>query len=159
MAIARILRGVPNQIGAVVAILTSLVPACALAWAAAFGSLSVPAPERFAAWAYFLLAYSCIGYSYFHVFNMSETARRIRILHEFYKAGTLTREQILPLYGAQSVIGVRLERLADTGQLKLEGGRYRLNGRLLYRAALFLQFWRALLGFVPFEQVTLNERK
>lgn len=156
MAAARLLKGRPNQIVAVIAILASLVPALAIVWFTGFSRMAGSPAEIAAAWIHFTLAYVCIGYSYFHVFNMSETARRIRILHEFYKAGTLTREQILPLYDAKSVIGVRIGRLSDTGQLAEANGRYRLNGKLLYHAALLIQLWRALLGFEPFDKITLD---
>mgnify|MGYP001766924597 CR=1 FL=1 len=111
--------------------------------------LGGPASSAERAWAavYCGLAYVCIAYSYFHLFNMSETARRIRLLREILIQGPLGMEQLLSLYRGEEVMSRRIERLLETSQLIEQNGRYRVRGRLLLRAARVVFAWRRLLGF------------
>lgn len=96
---------------------------------------------------YFLLVYTCIAYSYFHVFNLSETARRVRLLHEILRSGSISSEKLLSLYQTEHIVKIRLKRLADMGQLQIIDGKYQVKGRALHTAALLIVKWRALLGF------------
>lgn len=99
------------------------------------------------AWSYIILAYISLGYTYFHFFNTSETARRIRLLHEIDTAGTFTARNVAALYSTGDIITLRLQRLVNLGQLKCRGSSYSLHGRTLYYAALVVEQWRRLLGF------------
>lgn len=99
-----------------------------------------------AAIAYCLLVYSSIAYTYFHFFNMSETARRIRILYEIYEAGSISSERMTALYKTTDVISIRLERLVAMRQLTYDGGYYAISGRTLLWAGHLIFFWRRLLG-------------
>lgn len=147
MVLSRSLRSAPPQIVAVLAMAGGLVPEGALLWIFFFRHLPPRTPEFFSAVLYALIVYGGIAYSYFHVFNMSETARRIRIFREIHLAGTLTAQDILKLYSASDIVKVRLERLKATGQLEFADGRYRVRGRSLYLVAVLIEHWRALLGY------------
>ncbi len=149
VARAKIIRS--NQIGTVVASLLALLPVLALVWrfSAASGI------EKISCMVYAFTVYFCIAYAYFHLFNMSETARRIRILHEIYKAKTLSRDNILSLYEASDIVEVRLKRLSLTGQLEQSGGAFVVKGKLLYYAAVFVEAWRSLLGFEPIDRAKI----
>lgn len=94
-----------------------------------------------------VLCFCCIAYAYFHLFNLGETARRIRILREVHVAGILRDGALADAYGRDELVAVRLMRLVETGQVVLRDGRYVLAGRFLHAAARIVQAWRALLGF------------
>lgn len=96
---------------------------------------------------YGALVYVCLAYSYFHVFNMSETARRIRILAELYLAGPLSGREISRLYSGEGLLEARLDRLVATRLLELRDGRYVRVARPFYAAAWVIRGWRAVLGF------------
>ncbi len=96
---------------------------------------------------YAAVVYSGLGYAYFHLFNLGETGRRIRILREIHAAGALGREEIASIYGTEGLMDVRLDRLVATGQLAVRDGRYVLTGHTLHRIALLIEGWRSLLGF------------
>lgn len=82
------------------------------------------------------------GYTYFHWFNMSETARRIRMLVRYVAFGITSEET--EAYSADTILNNRLTRLVETGTLHLEGNKYILQrGPLLYATRLIL-FWRSL---------------
>ena len=103
---------------------------------------------RTIAWLYCAIVYTSIAYTYFHFFNMSETARRVRILYEINRAGSLNYKDIRELYSTPDIVGVRIQRLIQMKQLKKESdGRYSLDGRLLYYTARFVAAWRGLIGF------------
>ncbi len=144
--LARLLPRSSPQIVAVAAGLVGLIPTFLLAGAVAAPGFSsmVRMPVEVA---YTLIVYACIAYSYFHLFNLSETARRIRILRELHAAGSLTAAEISRLYSPTLVLEVRLDRLVAAGQLKLRGGRYVNAGRLLRVAARAVRAWRLVLGF------------
>jgi len=132
-------------------------PMAALVWLLVFRHATLT-PSGLNVWlVYCLVVYNCIGYCYFHLFNMSETARRIRILRDILAAGSLHREEILAIYGANEVVEVRLSRLEATGQLRLQAGRYVIKGRLLYWAARLVAAWRGILGFAPTESRAARE--
>lgn len=97
-------------------------------------------------WLYCFVVYTGFSYAYFHLFNMSETARRIRIMYDIYVSGTLSSEKIEDQYNTSAVIRTRLTRLLGTGQLRLTDGYYSIHGRTLYRAAVVISLWRRLLN-------------
>jgi hypothetical protein len=80
------------------------------------------------------------GYSYFHFFNMSETARRIRILVE-YVAGIQSSGSS---YNQDKILGNRITRMFDHGLITESGGKlHAKNGPLLWASYLII-FWRKL---------------
>lgn len=97
-------------------------------------------------WPYCVIVYACLGYSYFHAFNMSETARRIRILYEILKAGSIEVRILDSRYGPQEMLDIRISRLIETGQIRQQGQRLVIRGRLLYVAARLLNLWHSLLA-------------
>ena len=104
-------------------------------------------PLRLEGWlpvlAYLAVVYNGLGYGYFHFFNLSETARRIRLLIEVYLGVESGKEQYQP----ELMVKNRINRLVALGQLEEVQGRYRIKGRLLLKAALLLEFYKRLLGF------------
>ena len=70
----------------------------------------------------------CNSYIGFHLDNMAETARRIRLLRELHSAHGLTREALLAAYSPQEVFDLRIRRLMLAGQCVEESGRLRMTG-------------------------------
>ncbi len=104
------------------------------------------APDRLISTAlYSLVVYNAMGYTYFHVFNMSETSRRIRILYEIYRAGALSQPDIARLYDTDDMVSVRIERLVLMGQIKQYHGRYVLDRRLFYHVARAVALWGTII--------------
>lgn len=97
--------------------------------------------------AYCFIIYSALAYTYFHFFNMSETARRIRILYEVYRAGTLPCEKIKAMYKSSDIVHLRLKRLISMKRLRYSDGYYSMDDKILYSAALFITSWRKIIGF------------
>lgn len=123
-----------------------------LIWAAMLRGRS-SGVEALAALTYAAIATLGMSIIYFFVFSMSETGRRIRILHEILENGALSEAEILSLYSGDDVLDLRLQRLVEMGQLSLAGRRYRLSGKpLLYLGARVTAWWGEILGlrvFVP----------
>lgn len=146
VVLARLFPRMAPQMVAVGAGLAGALPTALLA-----GTLAVPGLLALVrmpvAVTYAAVVYACIAYSYFHLFNMSETARRIRILRELHAAGSLTAQEISRLYSGASVLEARFDRLLATGQLELRADRFVGAGRLLYTAACLVRAWRVVLGF------------
>lgn len=69
------------------------------------------------------------------IFGMGETAVRIRLLFELLKrpGRRATMEEILRDYNSRVFIGYRLARMTGGGQLRVEGGVYRLNSLGAFR--------------------------
>lgn len=108
---------------------------------------------------YAFIVFNLIGYTYFHIYNMSETARRVRILYDIYSKGHLTRPDIGNIYNKGDMVAVRIERLLGLGQIKEVGGAYYLDGRLLFYAAVVLAFWSRLIGFSIMPEGLQKKRK
>jgi hypothetical protein len=145
VVLARVFIRTAPQLVAIAAVLAGALPTVLL-----IGTLAVPGPPALlrmpVAATYAAVVYACIAYSYFHLFNMSETARRIRILRELHAAGSLTAEEISRLYSGADVLETRFDRLLATGQLQVRAGRFVAAGRLLYMAACLVRAWRLVLG-------------
>lgn len=98
-----------------------------------------------------LLIYALLGYCYFHFVNMSETARRIRILTELMEVrGGLSLREILERYNARDIIERRLTRLVNNGQVKCEKERYYIgNFTVLTMARFTAAAKRVIFGKMP----------
>lgn len=98
-----------------------------------------------------LLIYALLSYCYFHVVNMSETARRIRILTELSEvSGGLSLREILERYNAREIIDRRLARLVNSGQVKCENGRYYIMNPTVLTMAIFMAAAkRVIFGKTP----------
>ncbi|MHB1141720.1 MAG: hypothetical protein ACYC1T_08185 [Sulfuricaulis sp.] len=94
------------------------------------------------------LVFNGIAYAYFHFFNMSETARRIRMLLQIRRAGPagLRVQELERQYSPKDMISARLDRLARMNQLLLTpDGRYRVAGNTLLWAGRIMGLWRRLV--------------
>jgi hypothetical protein len=93
-----------------------------------------------------LFVYGAAGYAYFHVFNMSETARRIRILIEILQHGALPADALRDDYSPERMIRVRLDRLLKMRQIRRQAdGLYRIDRKLLVTAAKSFRVFRHVL--------------
>ena len=83
-----------------------------------------------------LLVYNSFSYVYFHFFNMSETARRIRILIQLYENNSISIDQLKNEYNSSDMINSRLERLLKMGEIKKDAsGRYYSNHKIFSKIA------------------------
>lgn len=96
---------------------------------------------------YVLIVYNALGYSYCHIFNMGETARRIRILYELNLAGRFRYDKLADKYGVKNMIDVRLERLIDMRQISKHKGNFVLESLLLYRIGMVVLNWGFFLKY------------
>ena len=97
---------------------------------------------------YVAIVFNCIGYCYFHFFNMSETARRINILIGI-QTGRITREDdIMSYYSYDVSIRNRLDRLVDLGEVaEMEESVYILHRQTLYLVSMLIITFRRVLSF------------
>ena len=142
--LARLRRSASRPLVAVEAIAASAVPMAIASWHLALRFF--PPGEGVQAVIYTIVVYGCLANAYFHFFNMSESARRIRILYEVYKAGSLSPAAFESLYKTTGIISIRLRRLLELKQLRQEGGQYMVGGRTLLMAARVVIMWRRMLG-------------
>lgn len=94
------------------------------------------------------MVFNGIAYAYFHIFNMSETARRIRMLLQIRRAGPagLRVQELERQYSQKDMIEARLDRLVRMNQLSLgPDGRYRVTGKTLLVAGRIMSLWRRLV--------------
>lgn len=89
--------------------------------------------------------YLLFAYVYFHLFNMSETARRIRILAQSSPHGRIEKDELEEHYSGRQMLTIRLERLVSLKELRLTEGRYTIRrGWLLFPATVVFTFRRIL---------------
>lgn len=138
MAAARVFMrhkcDIPNQVIVIIYSFVGHIRMAAATWMVYLRHVTTPV-ELFRALIYSLIVYNTLVYSYFHIFNMSETARRIRIIYEIYTSEELRASDIASLYRANDVLSSRPEKLLSMKQIELSGKRYLLDHRLLYNAA------------------------
>jgi hypothetical protein len=97
---------------------------------------------------YGFLVINAFAYAYFHFFNMSETARRIKLLVGIRKNRIKYLQDIRQVYRYDQSLIIRLERLEQLSQIRQKTpDQYVLKGRLLYRIANVVFLFRKMLGF------------
>src|SRR5712691_2680408 len=80
------------------------------------------------------IAYAALAYAYvFGVFNVTESARRGRLLSDLREAGQrgLSLEEILRVYNARVIVNLRMNRMLLGGQVVERDGRYFVHRRLM----------------------------
>ena len=94
------------------------------------------------------IVFNGIAYSYFHFFNMCETARRIRMLIQIWlRGGELHRQELIGAYTPGNMVTARLERLVQMRQVSRGAdGHYRIDGRLLLVAAYAMEWFKRALS-------------
>lgn len=130
-----------RQRGPAAAALVGLLPVGGLflVWLLAFSIRSLGGIFR--AGFYLFAVYLLMAYVYFHVFNMSETARRIRILAHGHREGKVVKEELTQNYTRKEMVEIRIARLLALGEITRRGDRYASRGNLLLLPA------RAVFGF------------
>jgi hypothetical protein len=96
-----------------------------------------------------IVIYGLLAFNYvLGWFNLGETARRIRLLRELACAPghMMTEDEVLGAYNAQMIVTTRLRRLVAAGQLRFDGDRYGLEGRVFLTQARMLAWLKQILG-------------
>lgn len=94
---------------------------------------------------YLFSIYILFAYAYFHLFNMSETARRVRILTGSPNSGKLTKSEVAREYTCRGMVSIRLQRLLSLKELRLEGRNYRIDRGVLIFPAKVVSFLHKLI--------------
>jgi hypothetical protein len=112
---------------------------CLALWGVAFMSTNLGSIIS-----YDLISFNAFCYAYFHLFNMSETSRRGKILQEISTGGYQKLSDLEEIYSPRVMLRNRLERLQVLGEIRLSrDGRYQYVGR----------------GLIIFEKIFRNLRK
>lgn len=151
----RLVRKKPYQLTAMLSVLLGNIPVIAVC-SIYTSKPEMPIIEKTTAFIYSLIIYNALAYVYFHIFNMSETARRIHILIDLKEGERLTKKEILKRYNVEDIVDNRLNRLLSLKQLKLEDNKYRVNGYFLLIAAKIYNIWVQLLGIKSKEATLIN---
>jgi hypothetical protein len=147
----------PNQVILIICSFVGHIPMAAAIWMVYLRYLTTPV-ELVWTVIYSLIVYNILAYCYFHIFNMSDTARRIRILYEIYNSKRLKESDLASLYSANNMLDSRLERFLSMKQIKFSDGRYLLNRKFLYYVAKIVAGWGRILG-LPSPQTVYNKTK
>ena len=150
--VSRLAPAWPRARGVIVSVLAGGGVVLTLGWRFLGASAPAPAPGGYVlAWG---LTYLALAYTYvFGFFNVSETARRLRLLVELLDAGPrgLSLDAILRAYNARMIVEARLRRLVAGGQLALADGRYVMRRSLGLSVAKLLVGIKLLLLRAPSE--------
>lgn len=134
-----------RQIGVIVSFLLGMLPLVIAFCFFAVKYTGFSWQEYFLLGLYLFVAYTSYSYVYFHVFNMSETARRIHILIQCRIAGELKKNEISDKYSCLDMVSNRLKRLVALKELYLRSGNYVLGRCILLLPARTLHFFRRIL--------------
>lgn len=101
-----------------------------------------------------LTAYLALGYAYvFGIFNLMDSARRVRLLSDLCEAGQrgLSLEEILRVYNAEVIVDLRLNRMLRGGQIAERDGRYFIDHPLMIWIAKMFVFLKLAFFGAPSE--------
>ena len=94
------------------------------------------------------LIYGILGFNYvIGFFNLGETARRVRLVHELRRtAKPMTLDDIYAVYNADIILNTRMERLMRSGQVRYDGKVYRIGRRVVLTQARIVWLTKWLVG-------------
>lgn len=94
--------------------------------------------DQLSACAYSLLLFNCFAYAYFHLFNLSETGRRIRML---MSTAYPPSPRGIPVqgYSVDYMVRARLARLQAMGQIRVEADRCEIDGHTFLAIGRFMR--------------------
>lgn len=97
---------------------------------------------------FFLIVYNSAAFAYFQVLNMSETARRIRMLVEiWHSCGEMAQGKLIGVYTPETMVRARLDRLISWGQISKDAnGLYRVKGKFLLASAYLVEWIKRILN-------------
>ncbi len=114
-------------------------------WVSFFCALGTVAFEGWLDGLYVLAVSLGFGHVYFHIFNMSESARRIRILTSAYAAQKEGAVWEHPRgYTPERMVEERIERLKAMGALQIRGGKLMNRFHPLCIASVVLEKYQRL---------------
>lgn len=135
-------RQLPTQGIALRAVLTTLFLALsALVTIAALGGI----PLAWCIWAAVVL--SGMGYCYWLLVCITESARRYIIADMIANQPGITPDEIVSKYNRYQIIAARLERLEHWGTLKRNNDYYLAHPTLMLAASVLVRSWAQVLGF------------
>tara|TARA_B100001123_G_C15208081_1_gene986091 strand:- start:681 stop:1211 length:531 start_codon:yes stop_codon:yes gene_type:complete len=92
------------------------------------------------------ITYAFIGYCYFSLIGLGETARRVRLLKDLYAAPEgLNLSDILAGYSAKDMVDMRLDRLLHNGQVIQVGNRFFIGKQLMLFLTKFSIFMKLIV--------------
>lgn len=95
---------------------------------------------------YIILIYNGAGYFYFDIFNMSDTARRIKLLISMAISKRMKIEDAKEDYSVDKMISNRIERLIGMRQIReIEDGKFIISNKFLLLAANLVDLWKRFL--------------
>jgi hypothetical protein len=100
---------------------------------------------------YVLMTVNALSFFYFQIFNMSETARRIKVLIGIRSGKVGSLNDLDRYYDTSSALDIRLERLEELSQVtKLPDGKYVIKGKFLYLGSYIIPLFRKILGYYDY---------
>src|SRR5947209_6456810 len=99
-----------NQAVILLSIFLFNIPLLGMAW-------TITGPDLIAL-LYIITTVNCFAYCYFHLFNMTETARRIKVLTGIYTSKVKYVEDLAGYYDTEKALDLRLQRLEKLSQIR-----------------------------------------
>lgn len=112
-----------------------------------------PGSEIFWGVLFLFIVFNGLSYAYFHLFNMSETARRLRMMMAL-RGGPKSPDALREDYSPRDMVLTRLGRLRAMGQVETgPDGRIRIRNKFFLRIAQIIYLWRVAFGFDKIESL------
>ncbi|MCP4701852.1 MAG: hypothetical protein GY862_34075 [Gammaproteobacteria bacterium] len=105
-----------------------------------------PLTELLGMFFYCIIVYNCFLYAYFHFFNMSETARRIKMVLYLRDHNGLEKHKLLAMYSPEDMVQVRLRRIVKMGwAAETDDGKYVVKNKFAAISARLFQMARRII--------------
>jgi hypothetical protein len=147
----------PNgHFSALVALAGTFALVCGTVWS--LGIIDTSGVATIAcALAYITVVYGALAILYLDVVNIAETSLHMHVLLELAWYGGVPVTDLLERYGADRMLGSRLERLSALGQLRIVDGRCYIGKRSTLYLASGIDIWRLVLGLPTSPPASANE--
>lgn len=96
--------------------------------------------------AYGAIYYACIVFLNWFIFTITDVSMHIQLLMQIYYQGKVTQAGLQELYNKSVILGNRIPRLLELGQLRVVDGKLHVRGRSVLFGAFVCAIIRRVLG-------------
>lgn len=88
----------------------------------------------------------CVVFLNWFVFTITDVSMHIQLLMQIHRAPGVDRSQLLSRYNKGVILGNRIPRLIELGQLRMVGDKLLVSGKSVLAGARFCELLRWILG-------------
>jgi hypothetical protein len=95
---------------------------------------------------FFIVYLNCAVFLNWFIFTLTDVSMHIQLMFQIESEGAITEDNLIGRYNKEVILGNRIPRLLELGQLRIENERLYINGQAVLIGASICCLIRRILG-------------